>query len=281
MKIYLRDSFVEKDEPLVMGILNVTPDSFSDGGRHLRPADAGEQARRMVTAGVDIIDVGGESTRPGARRVSAQEELERVLPVITAIKEAFDVLVSVDTYKEEVARAAVEEAGADMINDISALAFSDAMADTVARLDVPVVLMHIRGTPETMQQNPVYGDVVAEIATCFEERIEFALSRGIRREKLILDPGIGFGKRLCDNLAILSHLAVFRRFDLPLLVGLSRKTFLGTLSGESDPARRDPESLAGAFVAAQQGAAILRVHDVDATVRALKVLRALREAPAR
>ncbi len=279
MKLALRSGFLERPAPLVMGILNVTPDSFSDGGRFQRPAEAVDRARQMAAAGADIIDVGGESTRPGARRVERDEELDRVLPVIAAIKAECDVLVSVDTYKEEVARAAIEEAGADIVNDISALAFAPAMADTAARLQVPVVLMHILGTPETMQQDPRYNDVVSEVGIYFEQRIEYAIGRGIRRDKLILDPGFGFGKRLQDNLALLRRLGEFRRFDLPLLAGLSRKSFLGALGGESDPASRDPESVAAAVYAALQGAAILRVHEVAGTVRALKLLRRLQPEP--
>jgi dihydropteroate synthase len=275
MKFYLRNGFFEKSEPLVMGILNITPDSFSDAGRFYRNGSALEHARAMAAAGADIIDVGGESTRPGAAPISEEEEIDRVLPAVEKIKQELAVLVSVDTSKEEVARLAVEEGGADIINDISALSFSENMAATVAELNVPVILMHIKGTPENMQRAPFYSDVVAEIKDYFQERIDFALSHDIKKEKLILDPGIGFGKRLEDNVAILRNLRQFAAFDLPLLVGLSRKGFLGLLSGEKVPEKRDAESLAANLLAVSNGAAILRVHDVAATVKALKVWQGL------
>lgn len=275
MKLYLRNGFLEKDDPLIMGILNVTPDSFSDAGKFFTPEAALNHARAMADAGADIIDVGGESTRPGSRPVGLDEEIDRVLPVIARIKEETGALVSVDTSKEEVARQAVEEGGADIINDISALRFSERMAAVAAELDVPVVLMHIQGTPETMQRAPAYADVVAEISDYFQERIDYAQGRGVKREKIILDPGIGFGKRLEDNVAIVRQLRRFAAFELPLLVGLSRKSFLGLLGGEKSAERRDAETVAANLVAVRNGASILRVHDVAATVKALKVWRAL------
>jgi dihydropteroate synthase len=275
MKLYLRNGFLEKEDPLVMGILNVTPDSFSDAGRFFAPGPALDHARAMADAGADIIDVGGESTRPGSRPVGLDEEIDRVLPVIARIKEETGALVSVDTSKEEVARLAVEEGGADIINDISALRFSERMASVVAELGVPVVLMHIQGTPETMQRAPAYADVIAEISDYFQERIDYAQGRGVQRQKIILDPGIGFGKRLEDNVAIVRQLRRFAAFELPLLVGLSRKSFLGLLGGEKSAERRDAETVAANLVAVRNGAAILRVHDVGAAVRALKVWRAL------
>ena len=275
MKLYLRNGFLEKDDPLIMGILNVTPDSFSDAGKFFTPEAALNHARAMADAGADIIDVGGESTRPGSRPVGLDEEIDRVLPVIAHIKEETGALVSVDTSKEEVARQAVEEGGADIINDISALRFSERMAAVAAELDVPVVLMHIQGTPETMQRAPAYADVIAEISDYFQERIDYAQGRGVKREKIILDPGIGFGKRLEDNVAIVRQLRRFAAFELPLLVGLSRKSFLGLLGGEKSAERRDAETVAANLVAVRNGASILRVHDVAATVKALKVWRAL------
>lgn len=275
MKLALRHGYLEQEGPLIMGILNVTPDSFSDGGRFLGMDEALRQAGRMAEAGADIIDVGGESTRPGAAAVGEEEECDRILPVIERIKEEYNVLVSVDTYKESVARLAVEEAGADMINDISGFAFSDAMAETVARLDVPVVLMHIKGSPETMQQNPYYHDVVAEVQEYFAQRLEFAAGRGVKREKIILDPGIGFGKRLEDNVRLLRELSVFRAFDLPLLVGVSRKGFLGRLSGMNDAAARDVETVTANVLAVLHGADILRVHNVEFARRSLKILKSL------
>jgi len=275
MKLHLRNGILEKDAPMVMGILNVTPDSFSDAGRFFKHSDALEYARAMAAAGADIIDIGGESTRPGAARVDLEEEIDRVLPLISRIKEETGALVSVDTSKEEVARLAVEEGDADLVNDISGLSFSERMAAVVAELNVPVVLMHIRGTPEDMQRDPRYSDVVAEIKDYFQERIDYALSHGIKKEKIILDPGIGFGKRLEDNIAILRNLRQFAGFDLPLMVGVSRKSFLGLLGGEKIPEKREAETIAANLVAVRNGAAIIRVHDVAAAVKALKVWRAL------
>ena len=262
--------------PLIMGILNVTPDSFSDGGRYLKPEDAVSRAAEMIGAGADIIDIGGESTRPGATAIGEDEEMDRVIPVIRRIKDAWDILLSIDTYKERVARTAVAEAGADMVNDISALRFSDGMAETLARLNVPVVLMHIQGLPRTMQDQPQYGDVIAEICDYFRERIEFAMAKGIAREKIILDPGIGFGKKVEDNIAIIRQLKRFHDFSLPLLVGISRKSFLGKISGEPAADKRIGETLTAGIMAILNGASILRVHDVRETVASIKILRALR-----
>jgi dihydropteroate synthase len=277
MKLYLRQGFREKIEPMVMGILNVTPDSFSDAGRFFEPAAALAHARDMVAAGADIIDVGGESTRPGAARIGLDEEIDRVLPIIEKLKEEPGILVSVDTSKAEVARLAVEEGGADLVNDISGLRFSEHMAATVAELNVPVIVMHIQGTPENMQQHPSYVDAVAEIKGYFHERIDFALSRGVKKEKIILDPGIGFGKRLEDNIAIIRNLRQFAEFELPVMVGLSRKSFLGLLSGEKAAEKRNAETIAASLVAVRNGASMVRVHDVAAMVRALKVWRSLSE----
>ncbi|MCX6554476.1 MAG: dihydropteroate synthase [Candidatus Aminicenantes bacterium] len=250
MKLYLKNHFIEKSEPLIMGILNITPDA-------------------------DIIDVGGESTRPGAGQLSPEEEIDRVLPIIEKIKEELEVLVSIDTSKADVARLAVEEGGADMVNDISALQFDEHMAATVAELNVPVALMHIKGTPENMQKDPFYVDVIGEINDYFQQRIDFALSHGIKKEKIILDPGIGFGKRLEDNVAIIKNLKRFGEFELPILVGVSRKSFLGRLSGEIVPEKRLAETITANVLAVLNGAAILRVHDVEATVKAMKILRCL------
>ena len=258
-----------------MGILNVTPDSFSDAGRFFESNAALQHAREMVAAGADIIDVGGESTRPGANQLSAEEEIDRILPTIEKIKEELSVLVSIDTTKADVARLAVEEGGADLVNDISALQFSEHMAATVAELNVPVVLMHIKGTPENMQKDPFYADVVGEINDYFQQRIDFALSHGIKKEKIILDPGIGFGKRLEDNIAIIKNLKRFGEFDLPILIGVSRKSFLGQLSGEKIPEKREAETITANILAVLNGAAIIRVHDVAQTVKAMKILKML------
>jgi dihydropteroate synthase len=275
MKLYLKNRFIEKKEPLVMGILNITPDSFSDAGQFFESNAALQHAKEMVAAGADIIDVGGESSRPGASRLSAEEEIDRILPTIEKIKEDLSVLVSIDTTKADVARLAVEEGGADLVNDISALQFSDNMAATVAELNVPVVLMHIKGTPENMQKDPFYADVVNEINEYFQQRINFAMSRGIKKEKIILDPGIGFGKRLEDNIVIIKNLKKFSAFDLPLLIGVSRKSFLGQISGEKEPQKRDAETIAANILAVLNGAAIIRVHDVARAVKAMKILKIL------
>ena len=276
MKLYLKNRTLDRPAPLVMGILNVTPDSFSDGGRYLKPEDAVSRAAEMIGAGADIIDIGGESTRPGATAIGEDEEMDRVIPVIRRIKDAWDILLSIDTYKERVARTAVAEAGADMVNDISALRFSDGMAETLARLNAPVVLMHIQGLPRTMQDQPQYGDVIAEIRDYFRERIEFAMAKGIAREKIILDPGIGFGKKVEDNIAIIRGLKRFHDFSRPLLVGISRKSFLGKISGEPAADKRIGETLTAGIMAILNGASILRVHDVRETVASIKILRALR-----
>jgi dihydropteroate synthase len=275
MKLFLKHRTLDKPDPLVMGILNVTPDSFSDGGRYLKADEAVTRAEEMVDAGADIIDIGGESTRPGATAVGEDEEMERVIPVIRRIKESWDIPISIDTYKARVARAAVEEAGADMVNDISALRFSAGMAGTVAQLNVPVVLMHIRGLPGTMQDQPRYGDVIAEIHDYLGERIEFAVAGGIAREKIILDPGIGFGKRVEDNIAIIRQLKRFTDFSLPLLIGISRKSFLGKITGEPAADKRIGETLTAGVMAILNGASIIRVHDVRETVASVRILRAL------
>ena len=277
MRLRIGDRTVHLDHPAVMGILNVTPDSFSDGGRFLALDDALSQAEKMAAAGADIIDVGGESTRPGARRVPPEEEIDRVLPVIEAVKRELDILVSIDTTKDRVARLAVIEGGADIINDISGLRFSEGMAATAAELNVPVVIMHIQGTPEKMQENPYYSDVIAELKAYFLERVQFALASGIRRGNIIIDPGIGFGKRLQDNIDIVKNLREFRSLGCPVLIGVSRKSFLGKISGESVPRQRDVETAAAQIVALIHGASILRVHDVVAAVKGIRILKALVE----
>lgn len=264
--------------PLVMGILNVTPDSFSDGGRHAALPDAIGHARQMEADGADIIDIGGESTRPGAETVDAEEEMARVIPVINSLKSKSSVLISVDTYKAKVAEAALK-AGADIINDISALRFDPKMVGLVAESKVPLALMHMLGTPRSMQDDPSYQDCVGEISIFFSERIQFCQENGIDRSKLILDPGIGFGKRLQDNVAILTELHRFSELGLPLLVGASRKSFIGKLHNTGRSAdSRIGGSVAAAVMAVQQGANIVRVHDVAETVEALKVVQAIQES---
>lgn len=258
----------------VMGILNVTPDSFSDGGQfHARDA-ALQRVEAMLAQGVDIVDIGGESTRPGAAAVTLAEELARVVPVISAIRERFDVPISVDTSKPEVMQAAVA-AGADMINDVRALQEPGALA-VCAGLSVPICLMHMQGQPRTMQHNPQYTDVVAEISQFFAERIQACVAAGIQRERLILDPGFGFGKTLQHNVDLLAKLDTFLTFNLPLLVGISRKSMIGALLNDRPVDGRLHGSVAAAVIAAMKGASIVRVHDVAATVDAIKIVNAVR-----
>lgn len=257
----------------VMGILNVTPDSFSDGGKFHTCDAALRHVEAMLTQGVDIIDVGGESTRPGAADISVEEELQRVIPIITAIRERFDVPLSVDTSKPEVMLAAVQ-AGADMINDVYALRRAGALA-ACAQFTVPICLMHMQGQPRTMQQAPHYQDVVHDIKQFFQERIAACETAGIARQRLLLDPGFGFGKTLSHNLEILRNLSAFSALGLPILAGLSRKSMLGALLDNRPIEDRLYASVAGAVIAAMHGAAIVRVHDVGATVDALKIVNAV------
>ncbi len=257
-----------------MGILNVTPDSFSDGGDFISPDLAVSHAEQMLQDGADIIDIGGESTRPGAMAVSEQEELDRVIPVIEAIKQRLPVIISIDTSKPTVMREAVS-AGAGMINDVMALQTPGAV--TVAKESgVPVCLMHMQGQPRTMQRHPSYSDVVADILTFFEQRVADCMAGGIVRERLLLDPGFGFGKTLEHNLMLLQHLDVFKRLGLPLLVGLSRKSMLGAILNDAPVEQRLYASLTAAVMALERGASILRVHDVRPTVDALQVVNAVR-----
>lgn len=254
----------------VMGILNVTPDSFSDGGLFNRRDAALRRVEQMLAEGVDIVDVGGESTRPGAASVSVQDELERVIPVIESIRLHFDVPVSIDTSKPQVMLAAVA-AGADLVNDVRALQEPGALA-ACAQLAVPVCLMHMQGLPRTMQQEPHYDDVVQDICRFFEERIMACEQAGIARSRLILDPGFGFGKTLQNNVDLLRKLNTFSIFNLPLLVGVSRKSMIGALLDNRPPDGRLHGSVAAAVIAAMKGASIIRVHDVQATVDAMKLV---------
>lgn len=258
-----------------MGILNVTPDSFSDGGLHGDPARAIQAGLAMAEAGADLIDVGGESTRPGALHPGVREELARVIPVVAGLRSASDVLVSVDTSEPEV-MAAAARAGADMLNDVRALTRPGALA-AAAAARLPVCLMHMQGTPETMQQSPRYGDVVAEVREFLRQRVSAAVEAGVGRESLILDPGFGFGKTLEHNLALLEGLADLQGLGLPVMVGLSRKSLIGQLAGDpgGPPATRLGGSLALALLARARGARIVRVHDVGPTVQAFRVMDSL------
>ncbi len=262
--------------PLVMGVLNVTPDSFSDGGRYVGRAEAVSRAREMIEQGADLIDIGGESSRPGAQLVPPDEEQHRVIPVIQELRRHTDIPLSIDTCKASTAEAALS-VGADIVNDVSALRHDSRMAGLLSSQEVPVILMHMLGTPRDMQDRPHYRDCMEEITAFFEERIDFCVRHGISRSRLILDPGIGFGKRLSDNLEILSHLDRFKRLSRPLVVGASRKSFIGMIHPIGTPAdQRLGGSIAAAVTAAINGADIVRVHDVAETVEAMRVLRAIR-----
>lgn len=261
------------DRPRVMGIVNVTPDSFSDGGRWLEPQRAIAHGLRLVEEGADLLDVGGESTRPGAGSVAVDEELRRVLPVIEGLAAACSVPISIDTSKPEVMRAAVA-AGAGLINDVRALRMPGAV-ETVAALGVPVCLMHMQGEPATMQQAPSYRDLVVEILDFLGQRLAACRAAGIAPQALLADPGFGFGKTLEHNLELLRRLGEFASLGVPLVVGLSRKSMIGALCKAPDPAQRVVGSAVAALEAARRGAAILRVHDVRATIDALAVGRAL------
>jgi dihydropteroate synthase len=263
------------DQPRIMGILNVTPDSFSDGGQWLRKPEAIQHALAMQGAGADIIDVGGESTRPGAKAVPLQQELDRVIPVIEAIASQLSVPVSIDTSKPEVMREAVR-AGAGMINDVYALR-QDGAVQAAADLAVPVCLMHMLGDPRVMQQNPAYDDVSAEVKAFLLERAKQCELGGIPAQNIVLDPGFGFGKTLKQNLDLFHSLPELVTSGYPVLVGMSRKAMIGQLTGREMPGRI-PGSITAAVLAAQAGAAIVRVHDVAETRDALKVATALWKA---
>lgn len=263
------------DRPRIMGILNVTPDSFSDGGRFLAPEAAVAQARVMVADGADILDIGGESTRPGAVEVPIDEEIARVVPVIAALRDGgVRVPISVDTRKAAVARAAVL-AGADIVNDVSAMLFDPAMAETVADLQCPVVLMHAQGLPDTMQKNPHYEDVVAEVISHLAARIEVARATGIDEARIVVDPGIGFGKTQEHNIALLRNLHRLHDLGCPVMLGASRKRFIGTITGAEAADARMPGSVAVALFGVTQGVQILRVHDTQATKQAVAMQMAL------
>lgn len=261
------------DCPLVMGIVNVTPDSFSDGGQFVSPDEAIAHGRALAAAGAAILDVGGESTRPGAEPVPVEVELARVLPVVKALAGDGHV-VSIDTRKSAVAQAAIE-AGAAIVNDVSAGTHDPAMAGVVAEAGVPVVLMHARGDPRTMQQNPSYEDVLLEVFAWLEERIRVFTAAGVALDNIIIDPGIGFGKRVQDNLALIRDLGAFHGLGRPVMLGASRKSFIRALGGAEAPAERLGGSLTAALAGWQAGAQILRVHDVAATREALAVARGL------
>jgi dihydropteroate synthase len=262
--------------PVVMGILNVTPDSFSDGGSHLDPEAAITCGKRMADAGADIIDVGGESTRPGAEPVPSEVELERILPVVTGLAAA-GLAVSIDTTKAAVALAAVE-VGAAIVNDVSGGAFDPDLLPAVAELEVPYVLTHLQGEPRTMQRDPTYEDVVAEVFEYLAERLATLADLGIPSERVVIDPGLGFGKTVAHNLTLLRRLREFTSLGRPVLVGASRKGFIGHLADAPGPADRLGGSVAAAAVAVAAGARMVRVHDVAETVQAVRVAHAIATA---
>jgi dihydropteroate synthase len=269
-----RMSFELSRETLIMGVLNITPDSFSDGGKYLAADEAAKRAVEMAWQGAHIIDIGGESSRPGAEPISADEEARRVLPVIDMIRERIDVPISIDTYKASVARRAVD-AGAGMINDISALTLDPDMAPLAAELCVPVVLMHIKGTPPDMQKNPEYEDVVGEVRDSLKGSILRALGAGIEAENIVVDPGIGFGKTADDNLMLIKHIRELYDLGRPVLIGASRKHFIGRATGKPVTDRLWG-SVAAASAAALLGAHMVRVHDVAETRDALMVVDAIK-----
>jgi len=268
LNMSLLHELLKSDKAIVMGILNTTPDSFSDGGQFNSSETAINHALEMVRDGAKIIDVGGESTRPGADAVSVEEEIERVVPVIKALRQKSDVCISIDTSKPEVMRAAVQ-AGADLVNDVNGLREPRAL-DVCAKLGVPVCVMHMQGQPRTMQESPCYDDVVKDVKLFLQQRITECVAAGIRQENIIIDPGFGFGKNLKHNLQLLQHLNEFKSLDVPVLVGLSRKSMLGLIL-DSPVEQRLHASVAAAVLAWTKGAKIFRVHDVKPTVDALKV----------
>mgnify|MGYP006259679635 FL=1 len=264
-----------KRKTLVMGIVNVTPDSFSDGGKFFSPEVATNHASKLITQGADIIDIGGESTRPGAKQVSESEELKRVIPVIEKIRtDNPTILISIDTTKASVAKYAVE-AGADIINDVSGLSFDNNMAGIVKSLNVPIVIMHMKGNPQNMQLNPKYKDIVNEILDFFKIKIKIAIQSGINRSMIILDPGIGFGKTVDHNFELLSRLNEFNVLELPIMIGPSRKSFIG-ITLDLPPEDRVEGTAAAVSAGVMNGASIVRVHDVKSMKRVVKIIEKIR-----
>lgn len=266
---------LDMNQPHIMGILNVTPDSFSDGGVHAGVQAAAQGARDMVAAGATILDVGGESTRPGAAFVPNDEEIARTAPVIAAIRAETQTAISIDTRKAPVAQAAVS-AGASIVNDVSGFTFDPDLAPLCADLGVPVCVMHAQGDPATMQDDPQYDDVVLDVYQFLEDQVARLEQLGLQRSQIIVDPGIGFGKTLDHNLALLKNLSVFHGIGCPVLLGASRKRFIGTIGQEPQADARAPGSIAVALAAAAQGVQILRVHDVAETAQALRLWQAVR-----
>jgi dihydropteroate synthase len=260
----------------MMGVINVTPDSFSDGGLFFDKENAIAHGESLVAAGADIIDIGGESTRPFSEPVPLEEEIKRVVPVVAELSSRVSVPISIDTYKAEVARQAIA-AGASLVNDIGALRLDPTMAKLVADEGVPIILMHMQGTPKNMQANPSYDDVVEDVIRFLTQAIQRATAAGIDRKKIVVDPGIGFGKTLTHNLLLLKHLSVFQTLKVPILIGTSRKSFIASLVGE-DKELREVGTQATIAAAALRGVHIVRVHDVETTKHTLKIVEAIRDA---
>ena len=257
-----------------MGILNVTPDSFFDGGKYIEKEKAVEHGIKMAEEGADIIDVGGESTRPYSKRISAEEEMERVIPVIEELSKQISIPISIDTYKSQVAKEAIK-AGASMINDISAFRFDPEMPKVVAEAGVPVVIMHMKGRPENMQDNPVYTDLISEIISFLKKAKKKATSYGIREDLIIVDPGIGFGKTVDHNLQIIKHLSRFSELNSPILIGVSNKAFIGHIL-KKGPEDRETGTMAAVACAIMNGAHIVRVHNVKKAVETAKIVDAIK-----
>lgn len=271
--------FSQANKPLIMGILNVTPDSFSDGGKYSGLENALKQVERMLAEGMDIIDIGGESTRPGADRVAAVEQQQRVVPVITAIRQRLKsaILISIDTTSSDVAKAALA-AGANIINDVSAGQDDEAMLAVAAQTNVPIILMHSQGSPKTMQDNPYYDDVVREVIDDLKKRINAALKAGIKKENIALDPGIGFGKRKQDNLDLLAHLESIVALGFPVLLGASRKRFMGTICDVTEPSELVTATAVTTALGVMAGVLIFRVHDVRENRQAADVAWAIKQS---
>ena len=276
MKLHFTSLTIGLNQPCIMGILNLTPDSFSDGGLFKNKDSALKYVTKMINDGAQIIDVGGESTRPGATEVSADEECQRVIPVIQAIREISDIPVSIDTSKPEVMQQAISS-GASMINDVNALR-ADGGVELAANLNVPICLMHMQGLPRTMQHTPMYKDVVQEVKDFLKQRIDVCVKAGIKQSNIIIDPGFGFGKTLEHNLTLFKHLEDFEQLGCPLLVGVSRKSMIGQVLDNAEVDERLHGSIALATLAAWMNANILRVHDVKATADALKLCQAVKKS---
>jgi dihydropteroate synthase len=269
--------FTSTDKPLIMGILNITPDSFSDGGKYATVDMAMQQVQSMLSQHVDIIDVGGESTRPGAEPVPAQEQIQRVVPVIAAIRQHSDVLISIDTTDSHVAQAALN-AGANLINDVSAGLNDPAILTVAATENVPIILMHSQGTPKTMQDNPHYDNVVQAVIEALQQRINTALAAGIKREHIIIDVGIGFGKRKQDNLDLLAHLSDFVALGFPVLLGTSRKRFMGSVCDVSEPTELITATAVTTALGVMAGVSLFRVHDVRENRQAVDIAWAIKQS---